>query len=240
MFSSLSCQSSYSETMVILREGYRRNSAIKARVTTAQRAESPIKGESQMNKSTDENDQTAGTSGGQPLRQAEEIADGIDRMMEEGGKDPPEQLSCTTKMTSILAKVTDEGEELAPRTLKEIMHRKAKTLGPETSVQEARDQLRSEKMTSTPVTDTNGRLLGTVSESKLNRKVGGFGHDPKIELAQTELDREAFYCFEDQTIAEAEKLMREKNLNQLPVLTREKRMVGTVTLEDIIENKERQ
>jgi CBS-domain-containing membrane protein len=34
--------------------------------------------------------------------------------------------------------------------------------------------------------------------------------------------------------AEAEKLMREGNLRQLPVLTREKRMVGIVTLEDII------
>jgi CBS domain-containing protein len=47
------------------------------------------------------------------------------------------------------------------------------------------------------------------------------------------LNQETSYCFEDQTIAEAEKLMREGNLRQLPVLTREKRMVGIVTLEDI-------
>jgi CBS domain-containing protein len=72
-----------------------------------------------------------------------------------------------------------------------------------------------------------------VSESELNREVGGFGHDPKIELAQTELNQETVYCFEDQTIAEAEKSMREGNLRQLPVLSREKRMVGIVTLEDI-------
>jgi CBS domain-containing protein len=127
----------------------------------------------------------------------------------------------------------DQGEELAPRTLKEIVHGEAKTLDPEASVQEACDQLRSENMPSSPVTDKNGQLLGTVSESELNRKVGGFGHDPKIELAQTELNQETVYCFEDQTIAEAEKLMREGNLRQLPVLTREKRMVGIVTLEDI-------
>jgi CBS domain-containing protein len=83
------------------------------------------------------------------------------------------------------------------------------------------------------VTDKDGQLLGTVSESELNRKVGGFGHDPKIELAQTELDQETIYCFEDQTIAEAEKLMQEGNLSQLPVLSREKGMIGIVTLEDI-------
>jgi len=65
-----------------------------------------------------------------------------------------------------------------------------------------------------------------------NRKVGVSATIPKIELAQTELNQETVYCFEDQTIAKAEKLMREGDLRQLPVLTREKRMVGIVTLED--------
>jgi CBS-domain-containing membrane protein len=123
---------------------------------------------------------------------------------------------------------------LPQERLKKILHAEAKTLGPEASVQEACDELRSEGLTSSPVTDKHGRLLGTVSASELNRKVGGFGHDPKIELAQTELNQETVYCFEDQTIAEAEKLIREGNLRQLPVLTREKRMLGIVTLEDII------
>ena len=128
----------------------------------------------------------------------------------------------------------DQPEELARKTLKEIMHGEAKALGPGASVQQACEQLRSEKTPSYPVTDKNGELLGTVSESELNRKVGGFGHDPKTELAQMELNQETVYCFEDQTIAEAEKLMREGNLHQLPVLTREKRLVGIVTLEDIV------
>jgi IMP dehydrogenase len=128
----------------------------------------------------------------------------------------------------------DQVEEAAPRTLKEIVRREAKSLGPEASVQEACDELRSEGISSSPVTDKNGQLLGTVSEPELNRKVGGLGHDPKIELAQTELNQETVYCFEDQTIAEAENLMRARNLNQLPVLTREERMIGIVTLEDIV------
>jgi predicted transcriptional regulator len=95
----------------------------------------------------------------------------------------------------------DQAEELAPRTLKEIVRGRAKTLRPEASVQEACAELRSEGMTSSPVTDKNGQFLGTLSESELNRKVGGFGHDPKIELAPTELNQETVYCFEDQTIA---------------------------------------
>src|SRR5580704_16654129 len=127
----------------------------------------------------------------------------------------------------------NQAGESAPRTLKDRAQPEAKTLSPDTSVQEACDQLRSEKITSSPVTDPNGQLVGTVYESELNRKVGGFGHDPKIELTQTELNQETVYCFEDETLAEAERLMHLNNLSQLPVLTREKRMVGIVTLEDI-------
>jgi predicted transcriptional regulator len=127
----------------------------------------------------------------------------------------------------------NQAEASAPRTLKDLVQRSAKALSPETSVQEACSQLRSEKITSSPVTDQNGQLIGTVSESELNRKVGGFGHDPKIEVTHTELNQETVYCFEDETLAEAERLMHLNNLSQLPVLTREKCMVGMVTLEDI-------
>ena len=127
----------------------------------------------------------------------------------------------------------NQAEASVPRTLKDLVQREAKTLSPETSVQEACNQLRSEKIASSPVTDQNGQLIGTVSESELNRKVGGFGHDPKFQLTQTELNQETVYCFEDETLAEAERLMHLNNLSRLPVLTREKRMVGIVTLEDI-------
>jgi predicted transcriptional regulator len=61
-----------------------------------------------------------------------------------------------------------------------------------------------------------------LSGTELNHKVGGRGHDPKIELARAGLTQETVYCFEDQAIDEAEKLMRKGNLSQLPVLTREK------------------
>ena len=53
--------------------------------------------EVQMNESTDEDQQAfgsaCGTFGVPPTWEAEEIADGIDRMIEEGGKDSSEQLS---------------------------------------------------------------------------------------------------------------------------------------------------
>jgi hypothetical protein len=56
----------------------------------------------------------------------------------------------------------DQAEESASRTLKEIVQGEAKTLDLKVSVQEVCDELRSEGMISSPVTDRNGQLLGTV------------------------------------------------------------------------------
>jgi CBS-domain-containing membrane protein len=41
------------------------------------------------------------------------------------------------------------------------------------------------------------------------------------------------YCFEDQTINEATKTMRDKKIRRLIVLNREKRLVGIVSLGDL-------
>jgi CBS domain-containing protein len=44
---------------------------------------------------------------------------------------------------------------------------------------------------------------------------------------------EVICCFEDQDVAEAARLMLEKQISQLPVLTRDKRLVGIVSLGDL-------
>jgi CBS-domain-containing membrane protein len=41
------------------------------------------------------------------------------------------------------------------------------------------------------------------------------------------------YCFEDQDVSEAAHLMEQKQIHRLPVLNRQKRMVGMVSLGDI-------
>jgi CBS-domain-containing membrane protein len=44
---------------------------------------------------------------------------------------------------------------------------------------------------------------------------------------------EVVYCFEDQDVSEAAKLMQEKQIRRLPILNREKRLVGIVSLADV-------
>jgi predicted transcriptional regulator len=94
-------------------------------------------------------------------------------------------------------------------------------------------------MDSSPVIDQRGELLGTVSKNKMNREVGGFGHDPKTEPLEAHIDRNNPYCFEDQTVAAAEQMMLEAKVGEVFVVTREKFLVGTINIEAIAQEKRR-
>ena len=87
---------------------------------------------------------------------------------------------------------------------------------------------------SSPVTDERGELLGTVSKNKMNREVGGLGHDPKTEPVEAHIEKNSAYCFEDQTIAEAEQIMLKAKVGEVPVVTHEKLLVGAINIEAIV------
>src|SRR5438270_10228887 len=118
------------------------------------------------------------------------------------------------------------------RPVKDIIE-PAKTVASKVSVQAALNELQVRGVDSSPVTDQRGELLGAMSKNEMNRKVGGMGHDPKTELVETHMEKNNPYCFEDQTIAEAAQIMLDANVAEAPVVTREKLVVGTTSLEAI-------
>src|ERR1700745_4290566 len=90
---------------------------------------------------------------------------------------------------------------------------------------------------SSPVIDQRGELLGTLSKNEMNRNVGGMGHDPKTEPVEAHIEKNHAYCFEDQTVAEAEQIMLDAKVAEAPVVTRKKLVVGTTSLEAIAQGK---
>ena len=101
------------------------------------------------------------------------------------------------------------------------------------------EKIAAEKGESAPVTDTEGTLLGTVSTDRLNRKVGGLGHDPKTTDVKSEIEESAC-CFEDQTVDEVEQVMREAKVQELPVVNHDKRLLGKTNLGNIKEEKRKE
>jgi Mg/Co/Ni transporter MgtE len=71
----------------------------------------------------------------------------------------------------------------------------------------------------------------------MNRKVGGLGHDPKTEPVEAQVGKKNVYCFEDQTVAEAKQIMCDAKVAEVPVVTREKLLVGTTNLEAIAQGE---
>ena len=128
------------------------------------------------------------------------------------------------------------GAHFEARTVKEII-KPAKSIFNEVSVKEALEEMQARAMDSSPVIDQRGELLGTVSQNKMNREVGGFGHDPKTEPVEAHIDRNNPYCFEDQTVAAAEQIMLQAKIGEVFVVTRGKKLVGTINIESIVAQK---
>jgi signal-transduction protein with cAMP-binding, CBS, and nucleotidyltransferase domain len=129
------------------------------------------------------------------------------------------------------------GVNFETRTVKDIIE-PAKSISNKISVRAALDQMQTQTSDSSPVVDQSGELLGILSKNKMNRTVGGFGHDPMTEPVEAYIEIYNAYCFEDQTIAEAEQMMHNAKLGEVFVVTREKLLVGTINIEAITQKRD--
>jgi CBS domain-containing protein len=59
------------------------------------------------------------------------------------------------------------------------------------------------------------------------------GRDPKTARVRDAMTPEVVYCFEDQDIQEAARLMKDKQIRRLVVLDRDKRLAGILSLGDL-------
>lgn len=101
----------------------------------------------------------------------------------------------------------------------------------------ALDEMAAQKADSVPVIDEESKLLGTVSREDLNRKVGGLGHDPKSFPVEPVINKNNALCFSDQNVAEAEELMQNEKVGEVPVVNRDQVLIGKATLDKIKKEK---
>jgi signal-transduction protein with cAMP-binding, CBS, and nucleotidyltransferase domain len=128
------------------------------------------------------------------------------------------------------------GANFEGRRVKDIIE-PARSISNKVSVRAALDQMHAQGTDWSPVIDRCGELLGILSKNKMNRNVGGFGHDPKTEPVEAHIEKNNAYCFEDQTIAEAKQIMLNAKLGEVFVVTRGKLLVGTINIEAIAEGR---
>jgi CBS domain-containing protein len=116
--------------------------------------------------------------------------------------------------------------------LKDIMSTEVEVVRPDASIQEAAEKMRLLDVGALPVCD-GLQLIGMITDRDITVRATAAGCDPKTTRVRDCLSPELVYAFEDLELEEALTLMQEKQIRRLPVLSREKQLVGIVALADL-------
>jgi len=120
--------------------------------------------------------------------------------------------------------------------LKEIMTRDVEVIHPDDSLQTAAQKMRDRDIGFLPVCDGD-RLAGVVTDRDLIVRVIAEGTDPTAMMGRNLATAPVIYCFEDQEVDEAARIMQENQIRRLVILNRDKRLVGVVSLGDLAMNR---
>jgi CBS domain-containing protein len=120
--------------------------------------------------------------------------------------------------------------------LSEIMTRQVEIIQTDDSLQSAAKKMRDRDIGFLPVCDGE-TLMGVLSDRDLTIRALADGMDVNVMLGRDLMTTPAIYCFEDQDVSEAAKIMEENQIRRLVVLSRDdKRLVGVISLGDLARN----
>lgn len=86
-----------------------------------------------------------------------------------------------------------------------------------------------------PICDDD-RLAGMLTDRDIAVKGVARGCDPQKTQVREAMSEGIIFIYDDQEVGEAARLFETKQIRRLPVLNREKRMVGIVSLGDLAVN----
>ncbi|BCA28805.1 CBS domain-containing protein [Metapseudomonas otitidis] len=115
--------------------------------------------------------------------------------------------------------------------ISEIMTRNVQTLTPDSSLREAAS-LMGRIDSGALLVNEGDRLVGMVTDRDITVRGVAAGLDAEAPVREV-MSSEIRYCFEDEDVQHVAENMAQIQLRRLPVLNREKRLVGVVSLANI-------
>ena len=116
--------------------------------------------------------------------------------------------------------------------VKDVMHKGVVWVKPTISLSALAKRMRREDIGSVPVGE-NDRLIGMVTDRDVCCRGLGNGRDVSKLTARDVMTKPILYCKADQDVKVAINVMRNAKVRRLPVIDRNKRMVGILGLGDI-------
>jgi CBS domain-containing protein len=117
--------------------------------------------------------------------------------------------------------------------VKEIMTREVKFIDPKSNIKEAARHMREKDVGVLPVGE-NDRLVGVITDRDITIRAIANGHDPASITIKEVMTPKTLYCFEEDSVEDAAKNMGQNQVRRLPVLNKDKRLVGIISLGDIV------
>ena len=116
--------------------------------------------------------------------------------------------------------------------VKDVMTRGAEVVRPDATLQEAANKMRSLDIGPLPVCDGE-KLVGVLTDRDITVRATAEGLDPKQTRVREVMSKELITCLEDQDVKEAAELMQSKQIRRVPILNKDKRLVGMLSLGDL-------
>lgn len=117
--------------------------------------------------------------------------------------------------------------------LKDIMTPKVECVHPGDTLQSAARKMKSLDVGPMPVCGDNDKIVGMLTDRDIAIRATAEGLDPKTAKVEDAMTEDVVWCFEDQEIEEAARMMQERQIRRLLVMNRDKRLVGIVSLGDL-------
>lgn len=116
--------------------------------------------------------------------------------------------------------------------IKDVMTAGVDVIDPGAMLAEASRRMRDEDVGALPVGEGD-RLIGMVTDRDIVCRAVADGKDPNRTAVSEAMSDQVLYCFDDQSTEEVSANMGENQVRRLPVVNRDKRLVGIVSLGDL-------
>lgn len=116
--------------------------------------------------------------------------------------------------------------------IRDVMSREVSVASPSDSIQHAAARMAELDVGALPVGEKD-KLVGMITDRDIAVRGVARACDPKSTKVSEVMSKEVKYCFDDETVEHIATNMADQQIRRLPVVNRDKRLVGIVALADL-------
>jgi len=116
--------------------------------------------------------------------------------------------------------------------ISEVMTRDVRIASPDDTLQSAAQIMEEQDFGSLPVAE-NERLVGMLTDRDITIRAVARGMAPQDSTVREIMSTEIRYVYDDESVRDVAEVMGDLHVRRLPVLNRQKRLVGIVSLGDL-------